>query len=186
MNDSNQAPNSAGQAIHTSLRFLMICSLTLVLGACSHSMSDLEQWAAKEKAQPGGRIPPIPQMPVFKVYKPPVPKVNPFNADILQRLYEKQHQGSVRLETNRPKQYLENFPLDSLKLVGTLTKNGVTYALIQTPSGLIKPVTIGNYMGQHDGKIIAIMPTRIKLREIVPNGYGGYKYKIVSMAMSKK
>lgn len=167
-------------------RPLAVVMLALILGGCSHSMSDLKQWVAEEKAKPGGRIPPIPQIPVYETFKYPGHQRDPFDSTILQKLYDQRHQSKVRIEPNRPRQYLERFPLDSLKMVGTLTDKGVTYALIQTPSGFIKPVTLGNYMGQHDGKIIEITPTRIKLREIVPDGFGGYKYKIVTMAMSKK
>ena len=51
---------------------------------------------------------------------------------------------------------------------------GIRYALIKDPNGLIHRVTYGNYLGQNDGKIVSISPAGIRLREIVPNGTGGW------------
>lgn len=146
-------------------------------------MSDLEQWVAKEKAKPGGRVPPIPQIAPYKSYKYPGHTRDPFNSNVLQKLYDQAHRGTTKIDPNRPRQYLEQFPLDSLKMVGTLIDKGITYGLIETPDGSIQRVTVGNYMGQHSGKITAITPSSIKLREIVPDGFGGYKDQSTSVAM---
>lgn len=169
-----------------TLRLLGITALGLSLSACGHNMSDLQQWVAKEKAQPGGHIPPIPAVTPYQSYAYPGHTRNPFDSNVLQRLYDRAHQSKVKVEPNRPRQYLEQFPLDSLKMVGTLTDKGVRYGLIQTPDGAIQRVTVGNYMGQHSGKITQVTPTSIKLREIVPDGFGGYKHQSVSIAMSQE
>ncbi|WP_455385142.1 pilus assembly protein PilP [Acidihalobacter prosperus] len=167
-------------------RMLGVAALGLSLSACGHSMSDLEQWVAKEKAQPGGRVPPIPQVTPYQSYAYPGHTRDPFDSNVLQRLYNLAHKSNVKIDPNRPRQYLEQFPLDSLKMVGTLTDKGVTYGLIQTPDGTIQRVTVGQYMGQHSGKITEVLPTSIKLREIVPDNFGGYKDQSTSIAMSKE
>jgi type IV pilus assembly protein PilP len=167
-------------------RMFGIAALGLSLSACGHSMSDLEQWVAKEKAQPGGHVPAIPQVSPYQSYAYPGHTRDPFDTNVLQRLYNKAHRGKVEIDPNRPRQYLEQFPLDSLKMVGTLTDKGTTFGLIQVPDGAIQRVTVGQYMGQHSGKITGITPTSIKLREIVPDGFGGYKDQSASIAMSKE
>lgn len=169
-----------------ALRLLGVAALGLSLSACGHNMTGLQQWVAKEKAQPGGRIPPIPQVTPYQSYTYPGHTRDPFNSSVLQRLYDLAHRSKVKVEPNRPRQYLEQFPLDSLKMVGTLTAKGVRYGLIQTPDGAIQRVTVGNYMGQHSGKITQVTSTSIKLREIVPDRFGGYKRQNVSIAMSQK
>lgn len=183
MSTRNRQPKNASMRWW---RVIGVAALGLSLSACGHSMSDLEQWVAKEKAQPGGRIPPIPQVTPYQGYAYPGHTRDPFDASVLQRLYNLAHRGKVEIDPNRPRQYLEQFPLDSLKMVGTLTDKGVTYGLIQTPDGTIQRVTLGEYMGQNSGKITEVTPTSIKLREIVPDGFGGYKDQSASIAMSKE
>lgn len=185
MSTRNRQPKS------TSVRWwqvLGVAALGLSLGGCGHNMSDLQRWVAKEKAQPGGRVPPIPQITPYQSYAYPGHSRNPFDSSVLQKLYNLEHRGKskIKINPNRPRQYLEQFPLDSLKMVGTLTNKGVTSALIQIPDGTVMPVKVGQYMGLHSGKITEITPTRITMREIVPNAFGGYKYQSASIAMSKK
>lgn len=75
----------------------------------------------------------------------------------------------------RQKQDLENYPLESLTLKGSLKgNNGQVLGLIQTPDGQVVRIQRGNYMGMNQGRIIAITPTRIDLLEIVPDGRDGY------------
>ena len=64
--------------------------------------------------------------------------------------------------------------LDSLKMMGTLTLKGSVYALVRDGDGVVHRVTVGNYMGQNFGKIIKISQAGLVLREIVPDGQGGW------------
>jgi type IV pilus assembly protein PilP len=92
--------------------------------------------------------------------------------------------SAVRPNPDRPRQYLERFPLDSLKLVGTLRLGKDVYALVQDPHGIVHRVTYGNYLGQNDGKIVAIHPNGLVLREILANGTGGWVVTRVFMPLS--
>lgn len=169
----------------TWLKMAFLMASTLSLMACGQHQSNLHQWVAKEKNQPEGHITPIPKVHPYQAYHYPSALTrNPFNDKVLVEQYYAEHQSHIHLQTNRRKQYLENFPLDSLKMVGTLTNQGILYALIQTPDGLIHWVHIGDYLGEHDGKILAINGKGIHLREIVANGYGGYKEKMINFPMS--
>lgn len=94
--------------------------------------------------------------------------------------------GGVRPNPNRPKEYLEQFPLDGLKLVGEVAAGGQEYALILDPNGLVTRVTVGSYLGQNNGRIVAITPTGIEISEIVPNGTGGYVRRPASLSLSQQ
>ena len=48
------------------------------------------------------------------------------------------------------------------------------FGLVQTSDGLIHRVVPGNYMGQNDGRIIAVNDSEIELVEIISDGIGGY------------
>lgn len=175
----------AAARLSQALKLATTIALGIGLSGCGHNMSDLRQWVAHQLAQPGGRVPPIPDVPPYKSYSYPGHTRDPFDSKILLQLYNASHRSSVKLNVHRPRQYLEQFPLDSLKMVGTLVDHGTTWALIQTPDGTIERTTVGNYMGQHDGKITAITSDSVKLQEIVPDGFGGYKKQPTSIAMSQ-
>lgn len=75
-------------------------------------------------------------------------------------------------EAERAREALENFPLDALKMVGTLRKQGRVYALIKTPDNTLQHVTLGNHMGQNLGRIIEITEAAVELRELTQDGAG--------------
>ena len=75
---------------------------------------------------------------------------------------------------NRSKEYLEQFPLDTLAMVGTLNRQGTTYGLVRTKDGMVHRVTAGNYVGQNDGRITTVSDSGIRLEELVPDGIGSF------------
>lgn len=166
-------------------KLLFMTLLGASLAGCGHNMSDLHHWVAQQLAKPGGPVQPIPAVPPYKSYAYPGHSKDPFDSKILLELYSAEHHSNVKINPNRPRQYLEHFPLESLKMVGTLVSHGTTWALIQTPNGTIQRVTIGNYMGQHDGKITAITSGSVELQEIVPDGFGGFKKQPAAIALSQ-
>ncbi|HET8699122.1 MAG TPA: pilus assembly protein PilP, partial [Gammaproteobacteria bacterium] len=82
------------------------------------------------------------------------------------------------------RELLEQFPLDSLTMVGTLSDQRASFALVQSADGLVHRVTVGNHMGQNYGRIVSISDTEIKLVEIVSDGLGGYLERPASVALS--
>jgi type IV pilus assembly protein PilP len=74
----------------------------------------------------------------------------------------------------RPREFLEQFPLDTLAMVGTLQKQGRTYGLLQGKDGLVHRVQVGSYVGQADGRVTGITGTRVSVIELVADGLGGY------------
>ena len=151
----------------------------LALGACSGSQSSVQRFITRVEHQPGGRVAPLPTVPRYETFtyddqamrSPFVPSEGP-GANL------------VRPDAGRPRQYLEQFPLDTLRMVGTLSTDGTLYGLVQTKDGIVHRVTIGNYMGQNDGRIVRITPTQIQLVEIVPNGLGGYMKRPAALGLS--
>jgi type IV pilus assembly protein PilP len=142
----------------------------VALAGCHRGMSDLHHYVHQVEARRGPHLKPIPHMKPYKSYT---------YADAALRspfvpVASKSGDTGVRPDANRNKEYLEHFPLDSLSMVGTIKMNNKRYALIEDNEGLVHRVHKGNYMGQNDGRIISISQTGLTLREIVPNGLGGY------------
>ncbi|HTY51088.1 MAG TPA: pilus assembly protein PilP [Steroidobacteraceae bacterium] len=151
------------------------------LGACSSGDDDLNSFIAETEREGGGRVEPLPEVQPYQTYTYADSQMrSPFmpassNGNSL----------SVRPDEKRNREFLEQYSLDTLKMVGTLQLGGVTYGLVQTRDGLVHRVLPGNYMGQNDGRITAITASKIEIREIVPDGLGGYIERPAALALSE-
>ena len=81
----------------------------------------------------------------------------------------------VKPDLARPKQYLEQFNIIDVKMVGTLNRPGEFFGLVTEPSGGVHRVRIGDYLGQNYGRITGVGPGTIDLTEIVSDGVGGWQ-----------
>ncbi len=153
----------------------MILILSAVgLAACGGDMDDLDQYINEVKAKPGGRIEPLPEITPYEVFTYIADAQgmrSPFVPDTPQA---SGGSGGTRPDRDRSREYLENFPLDTLGMVGTLYMGDTMYGLVQTADGLIHRVVPGNYIGQNDGRITEISESEITLVEIISDGIGGY------------
>lgn len=162
-----------------------LCLLGLLSG-CNHDMSDLKDYVAKIKARKSANIEPIPQI---KPYEPFTyrgqglrdPFLPPAPADS----GAQRSTSSVSPNFGRNRERLEQFPLDALRMAGTLSIAGTQYALIKAPDGIVHRVRRGDHMGENFGQIVAINETNVQLIEIVPDGMGGYMKRAASIAMSE-
>lgn len=160
--------------------------MALLLTACSSRMQDLQQYVAQTKALQGTRIPPLPQIKPLQSYTYDDANLRSPFVPLLQSFANTNNGRStsgLHPDFDRPRQYLEQFPLDSLKMMGTLTYKGVLYALIRDGDGVVHRVTLGEYMGQNYGKVIKISQAGLVLREIVPDGQGGWAERMTTVQL---
>jgi len=152
----------------------------LLLGGCSDDLDELRAEIETAKQRPGGRIQPLPEVkPYISHEYEMADRRSPF----LQSLAG-ENPGGPRPDVQRPREYLEQFPLDTLRMVGTLRIGGAYYGLLQTRDGLIHRVLPGNHIGQNDGRVMSISDARISVTEIVPDGLGGYLERPAALALS--
>lgn len=165
-------------------RSLAAAALAVSLSACSGGNDDLRAYIDQVKARPGGRIEPLPQVqpaPTF-AYEAGTRR-SPFAPDAPAR--RRAGPGSVDgPDPNRPREFLEQFPLDSLKMVGTLSDRRASFGLVQTADGLVHRVAVGNHMGQNYGRIVSISDSQIQLVEIIPDGLGGFLERPAAVALA--
>jgi len=81
--------------------------------------------------------------------------------------------GGLKPDLNRAKEPLEAYPLETLKMVGTLEQGKHVYALVKADSGLYR-VRAGNYLGQNFGVITKISGSEITLRELIQDAAGDW------------
>lgn len=161
---------------------LLIAMLALVLlSGCSRGMSDLDAYIAEVKARPGGRIEPLPEIRTYQTFRyDPGDARSPFVPDVPTA---GSVAGGVRPDADRRREYLESFPLDTLRMVGTVSMGGRLYGLVQTSDKLVHRVLAGNYIGQNDGRIVSINSSEIQVLEIIPDGLGGYIERAASISL---
>lgn len=154
------------------IALVMTFLLSLLLTGCGGDMDDLQAWVDEVKSRPGGRIEPLPQIKPYQTFDYSVEDMrSPFVPDTAP---ERSATSGPRPIQDRPKEYLEGFPLDTLSMVGTLEREGRTYGLVQTQDGLVHRVLPGNFVGQNDGRVVRITEAEIQVEELVPDGIGGF------------
>ena len=82
--------------------------------------------------------------------------------------------------------FLEGFPLDSLRMVGTVEKDKTLWALVKIPEGAVQTVKSGNYLGQNYGKIMNISDVKMDMMETVSNGLGGFEEREISIGLNQE
>jgi type IV pilus assembly protein PilP len=159
-------------------RIALILGVAAALAGCDGGeQQELRAELAGMTKDLRGKVDPL---PVVKPYEP-VPYTafelpDPFGPAKIQLVAAKASGtggGSLQPDLNRPKEPLEAFPLESLKMVGTLERGRSMYALVRADSGLYR-VRIGNYLGQNFGVITKITDGEVALRELIQDAGGDW------------
>ncbi|MEJ2508202.1 MAG: pilus assembly protein PilP [Gammaproteobacteria bacterium] len=175
--DTKQTRGGAKGIAHWPAAALLGVCLGLA-GCQSSPHGDLDQWVKKVKSEQRGHVAPLPEVKPYETYtyndKDLRDPFKPYIPEAERRRRQAEANTKLRPDQNRRREALEAFSLDSLKFVGTLEKKGQTWALIQAPDHTVHRVQVGNHMGQNYGKITRITENKVSLREIIPNGLGGW------------
>jgi len=164
----------------------MIIVSALGLSACGSDMGDLQEYVKVTMAKKGRPIEPIPKMKAYEVFQYPGHERSPFDESAIAAKPDKpKSSSSITIDTKRLPEFLESFPLDTLSFVGSMEQEGIQWGLVKGPDGTIQRVRKGNYMGQNYGQILRISETDIELEEIVPDGFGGFKKRKNTVALSE-
>jgi len=159
------------------VKTIVAVSLAAVLAGCgsNRDFNDLEQFMTEVQSRPPSRIEPLPpfeQVAPF-AYQASTMR-SPFEPPVQVRPSNRPSGPQVKPDPNRPKQFLEQYTVASLTMVGTLSQGSRTFALVQDADGGVHRVQSGDYMGTDHGKIQDIEEGEIELIEIVPDGTGGW------------
>ena len=149
----------------------------LVLTACSsEEHGDLRRFVKESEKLPHGNIPPLPEV---KPYEPYTYNAFDLTDPFKPRKIEppKGSGGALAPDLNRRREPLEAYPLESLRMVGTLEQKKEMFALIRAPDNTLYRVKAGNYLGQNFGRIVGISESGVKLKEIVQDSAGNWEEK---------
>lgn len=166
-------------------RIAALAAAAFALTACGGGNRDLQQYIDEVKSRPGRRIEALPTIRPAPSYAYEAgQRRSPFMPDTPQNAVSTNPNAVPGPDPNRPREFLEQFPLDSLRMVGSLEMNRIKAGLVQATDGLVHRVVIGNHIGQNYGRVMAISDSEIELVEIIPDGLGGYIQRPASIGLS--
>ena len=171
------------------LRSFFSISILVGISACNQGFNDLQQFVNQTKAKPPGRVEPIPPFVPYQNFEYTSQNLrDPFKLVDFRRPEQiddtiNANATGPRPDIDRPREPLEDFPLDTLRFKGTVTKDNTKWGLIFAPDNTIHRVLEGNYLGQNHGRVISLTDVEIKLTEIVPDGLGNYIERSAAIAL---
>jgi type IV pilus assembly protein PilP len=140
-------------------------------------MAKLERKLEEIRERPRGRIEPPPEFKPIATFSYSAHQLrSPFSPPMEEQETVEVPEGKqVEPDFARSKEYLERFSIESLKMVGTITRSGdPLQALIKDPSGTVNRVVEGDHMGKNFGRVTSVTDSRITVIEIVPDGEDGW------------
>jgi type IV pilus assembly protein PilP len=162
---------------------MMFASL-LIVGCGGEEFQDLRDFVKNAGADMRGKVEPPPEIKPYEPfsYDNSTAIQDPFKprkAD----LKNSSHAGQNQPDLDRPKEELEEFPLESLKMVGYLQRAKTGYAVIRSSDGKLHRVRAGNYIGLNFGQIISVTDTEIKIKEMVQDSAGDWSERESSLQL---
>ncbi len=167
-------------AIITTVLF----SCALLSGCGSSGTADLQQWVKNERNSRKPRVEPLPEIKTHESFIYTASDLTdpfaPFNLKP-----QGVATGGPRPDPNRRREPLEEYPLDSLKMVGTLTRANQSWAVVQAPDGAVHRAKIGDHMGQNFGRVKKITENRVDLVELIQNPLGEWIEREANLALAE-
>ncbi len=161
----------------------------LALAACTPDHDELRAWMEQQRREVKPNVTPL--QPPKKFDPEPYSAaqgVEPFSQQKLTvalKQEARQPNSLLSAELNRRKEPLEAYPLDSMSMVGSVSKQGQPFALLRVDN-LLYQVKVGDYLGQNYGRITKIAETEIALREIVQDAAGEWIERPATLQLQEK
>lgn len=160
-----------------------------VLSGCADDGDEQRQWMDEQRRQARATIKPLlpPKKFLPQAYEA-AGAVDPFSAQKLSVAIKQeatQPNSLLAAEMGRRREPLEAYPLDSMSMVGSLTKSGRLYALLKVDN-LLYQVKVGDYLGQNFGRVVKIAETEISLREVVQDAAGEWVERMSTLQLQEK
>ena len=159
----------------------LLAMSAVLLAGCSGRDADLNRFIETTRKEPGGRVEPLPEVKPYDSYV--------YSSSAMRSPFvpggARGAASGPRPEVQRNREFLEQFSLDSMKMVGTLKLDNQSFGLVQVADGRVQRVLVGNHLGQNDGRITEIVSNKISLIELVPDGLGGYIERPAALALNE-
>jgi type IV pilus assembly protein PilP len=165
---------------------LLLGLLALLAGCAGDGMDDLREFVKTAHADRKPKIEPLPEIKPYEAFAyAATDLMDPFSAANLTPRSLLGSASGPRPDMNRRKEPLEDYPLDALRMVGTLSRGKQVWAVIQDKDGGVHRVQKGNFIGQNFGKITRVSDDKIELVELVQGALGDWVEREASLAIQE-
>ena len=159
-------------------------SAILLTGCGGEEFQDLRDFVKNSGADMRGKIEPPPEVKPYEyfAYNNETNLPDPFKP----RKPDSRQGGGKGInqpDLDRPKEALEEFPLESLKMVGYLYQNKIGYAVIRATDGKLHRVKAGNHIGLNFGLIKEVTDTEVIIKEMVQDSAGDWTERMTSLQL---
>lgn len=154
------------------MAFVAIVTLS---GCDNGGIDEVRQWMDETRQQTKVNVPKLSEpkkfLPFTYAQRDSVDPYSPSKLAIALAKDKGNSSSALKPDMDRRREVLESYPLDTLRMVGTMQKPGINYALIQADRTVFH-LKVGNYIGQNFGMITNITETEVELKEIVQDASG--------------
>ena len=161
----------------------------LLAGCGDGGVGETRAWMKGVEKQTVPKVKPLPEPKTFEPYGyDPRAALDPFDPNKLLGEMARMAQASGNAnqpDLERPKELLETFPLDTMRMVGTIQKGGVNYALLQVERSLYR-VRSGQRIGQNYGRITRVSEGAVEIRESVQDATGDWVERIAHIELQSR
>lgn len=176
-------------ALPRRLAALLLGASLALLAGCEGENQELQAWMDQQRREVRPSVQPLAAPKKFD----PVPyanaqQVDPFSTQKLSvalKQEARQPNSLLAAEMNRRKEPLEAYPLDTMTMVGSVSKAGKPFALLRVDN-LLYQVKTGDYMGQNFGRVVRITETEVALREIVQDAAGEWTERNATLQLQER
>lgn len=165
---------------------LLVLAASLLAGCGDGGVGETRAWMKQVEKETVPKVKPLPEPKTFQPYAyDPRAALDPFEQSKLlgelARMAQAGHNAN-QPDLNRPKEPLENYPLDTMRMVGTMQKGGVLFALLQIERSLYR-VRAGQRLGQNYGRISRVNEGAIEIRESVQDATGDWVERMANIEL---
>jgi type IV pilus assembly protein PilP len=167
-----------------------LVAAALLLAGCGDSdVKEVHDWMDQVRQQTRPAVKPLVEPKDFIPYAyGDRQAVDPFSPNKLLNQLAKAAETSQdpnKPDLRRPRELLENYPLDTMKMVGTMQKGSVTYALLQIDRAVYQ-VRAGQRIGQNFGIVTRVSDDAINIREVAQDAAGEWVERMAKLELQSK
>jgi type IV pilus assembly protein PilP len=176
-------------SVRNAASAIAIVATSFLTGCGDGGVQEVKQWMEEVRSQTPMSVQKLPEPKTFTPFtysgKNEPDPYSPAKLSAALAKLQANSSSSIKPDLNRRKDTLESYPLDTIKMVGTLEKPGLSYALLQVEK-VVFQAKVGNYVGQNFGMITRITDTEVELKEIVRDAAGDWTERKAKLELQEK
>ena len=171
------------------LALMLVAAVASVLAGCATDNSDLDAWMIQTRQDVRPSVAKIPEPKRFVPFRYEASlDLDPFSNSKLQvalARYTERNKGGIKPDLERRREPLENYPLDTIRMVGHMQKASQGAVALVEVDKVVFQARPGQYIGQNFGRITRISETEVGIKEMVQDAAGDWVEREASLQLQE-